>query len=547
MRIRLLLAPLFLTGVAFTAAGQDRAGPNVGANADANAKIQVQARGPIHEAFAQPWEKNPQASEIIKKKPPEPIAEEPPDQKPVGNNVHWIPGYWAFDPGAKDYLWVSGMWRNVPDHRHWVMGYWTEADGGFRWVHGHWAADGEQDVHIVPTPPESQENGPSSPAPDASSFYIPGSWFYTDQGYRWRGGYWSDVRDGYTWNPASYYWTPGGYAFSNGYWDYSPLNRGLMFAPVSFADQSYLGSNFLYRPSYALSPTGMMDNMFVNSGLGSYFFGNYYGSNYSGLGYTPWLGYGANAYDPLYNYLRYSGTNTSLGGLTMAALQSNLQSRLSGQLAAPPVTLADQLRLAAAANPGGATVGTTARNTLLTSLANLATGGSTSANANAGTALGFNNLRFQPLTPDARATYRQNVQQMINRSVELNRMNSALRTSGYAVPRIGAAGNVQGGANVPGVNIPGTNIPGVHIPGVNTGVNGQMHIPGVNTGVSGQGNVPGTTTPGVNVPGVHIPGVNTGVNGQGGVQINPGGFFPNQGGWIPQGNPGRGGRRGDRR
>src|SRR5205823_469126 len=59
--------------------------------------IHVQARGQIHEAFAQPFEAvvNPKA--IIQKKPPDPIREEPPDQRPAGKNVHWIPGYWQWD------------------------------------------------------------------------------------------------------------------------------------------------------------------------------------------------------------------------------------------------------------------------------------------------------------------------------------------------------------------------------------------------------------------------------------------------------------------
>src|ERR1700722_17557757 len=56
--------------------------------------ITVEARGPVHEAFAQPGYVNPQASVVVPKEPPAPIPEEPPDQKPSGN-VQWVPGYWA--------------------------------------------------------------------------------------------------------------------------------------------------------------------------------------------------------------------------------------------------------------------------------------------------------------------------------------------------------------------------------------------------------------------------------------------------------------------
>ena len=64
--------------------------------------IVVQARGPLHEAFAEPFDKDPTPSVIIPKKPPEPIPEEPPDQRPKGENVQWIPGYWAWDDDISD-------------------------------------------------------------------------------------------------------------------------------------------------------------------------------------------------------------------------------------------------------------------------------------------------------------------------------------------------------------------------------------------------------------------------------------------------------------
>src|SRR5215468_6569743 len=94
----------------------------------ANDDISVQARGPIHEAYAQPVDSGATLEQgpILPKKPPDPIPEEPPEQKPEGDNVQWIPGYWAWDADRKDYLWVSGTWRNVPADRKWVPGYWTK-------------------------------------------------------------------------------------------------------------------------------------------------------------------------------------------------------------------------------------------------------------------------------------------------------------------------------------------------------------------------------------------------------------------------------------
>ncbi len=54
------------------------------------------AKGPVHEAFATTAEA-PAETPTVKKQPPEPIEELPPDQKPEGDNVQWIPGYWSWD------------------------------------------------------------------------------------------------------------------------------------------------------------------------------------------------------------------------------------------------------------------------------------------------------------------------------------------------------------------------------------------------------------------------------------------------------------------
>src|SRR5262245_58970743 len=197
MYVRLLLAPIMLVGgTMMIASGQepkvdtqgkadvqgkaqidDPNAPKAGADAQANAKIQVETRGPVHEAFAQPFEKNPKPNKPVAKQPPQPIAEEPPDQRPAGDNVQWIPGYWSWEPEKKDYLWVSGLWRNVPDSRRWVPGHWSGMADGWVYVNGHWAASAEQDLQIVPQPPESRETFQIGQAPGQNSFYIPGTWF----------------------------------------------------------------------------------------------------------------------------------------------------------------------------------------------------------------------------------------------------------------------------------------------------------------------------------------------------------------------------------
>src|SRR5205085_795065 len=82
------------------------------------------ARGPVHEAFA-PLAADPEPTKSIAKRPPAPIEELPPDDKPNGA-VIWISGYWAFDDERNDFLWVSGTWRAPPPGKQWVAGYWRE-------------------------------------------------------------------------------------------------------------------------------------------------------------------------------------------------------------------------------------------------------------------------------------------------------------------------------------------------------------------------------------------------------------------------------------
>src|SRR4051794_5076932 len=76
--------------------------------------VEPQARGPLHEAFAQPVADRVEEPEIAPKEPPPAVEEMPPDQRPEGNNIQWLPGYWDWDEEQETYLWVSGFWRDVP-------------------------------------------------------------------------------------------------------------------------------------------------------------------------------------------------------------------------------------------------------------------------------------------------------------------------------------------------------------------------------------------------------------------------------------------------
>ncbi len=96
--------------------------------------VQVLTRGPVHEAFAETVTFDAEPGIVVPKAPPAAIEELPPDQKPEGANVSWIPGYWAWDDERNDFLWVSGIWRDLPPGRQWLPGYWGKGNNKGRIV-----------------------------------------------------------------------------------------------------------------------------------------------------------------------------------------------------------------------------------------------------------------------------------------------------------------------------------------------------------------------------------------------------------------------------
>ena len=108
--------------------------------------VEVLTRGPVHEAFAETITFDPEPGIVAPKAPPADIEEVPPQQRPAGANVTWIPGYWAWDDERNDFLWLSGIWRALPPGRQWVPGYWGQSRQGFQWTSGYWAdASGQRD------------------------------------------------------------------------------------------------------------------------------------------------------------------------------------------------------------------------------------------------------------------------------------------------------------------------------------------------------------------------------------------------------------------
>jgi hypothetical protein len=324
--------------------------------------LEVRAKGPVHEAFATPAT-DAKPTPIVMQQPPDPIEELPPEEKPAGDNVVWIPGYWHWDEDDQQFIWVSGFWRAVPAGRVWVPGWWRAVSGGWQWVPGFWQTtqiqEGPQgpvaavaDVEYLPEPPPSIEIGPSVPAPFANAFYVPGHWVWRGR-YVWRPGFWWEFRPGWIWIPAHYRWTPLGWVYVAGYWDYPLAVRGVLFAPVVIRPILWRRPAFVYTPIYVVSEPALYGALFVRRGWSCYFFGDYFGPRYTELGFSAWCGRvgpgggfaigfstgRAWGYDPLWSYYSLAYRHQPAWSLHLNTLYLG---RFRGELPRPPVNLVQQ-------------------------------------------------------------------------------------------------------------------------------------------------------------------------------------------------------------
>jgi hypothetical protein len=314
---------------------------------------EVLARGPVHEAFASTVEQ-PTPGEIAPKAPPAPVEELPPDQKPEGDNVQWIPGYWDWDDERADFIWVSGFWRVPPPNHVWVPGSWQQVADGFQWTHGFWQAavpnQTQPEIEYLPQPPAPIEVGPATPAPTETSVYVPGSWVWRTR-YVWRPGFWMPYRPGWVWVPAHFRWTPLGYVFIDGYWDYPLATRGVLFTPMFFRP-TLLRPGFVFTPTYVVAEPVLFGALFVRRGYGSYYFGDYYDARYARGGFQPWCAPALRGsvavvpnrgyfYDPLWSYYQVNHRQSPQWTRNVTSLYAG---RYQGTVARPPHTLAQQNR-----------------------------------------------------------------------------------------------------------------------------------------------------------------------------------------------------------
>lgn len=320
---------------------------------------EVLTRGPVHEAFAETVTFDPEPGFIAPKTPPNPIEEVPPEQRPEGANVAWIPGYWAWDDERNDFLWVSGIWRALPPGRQWVPGYWGRSSQGAQWTSGYWADTQSSEVEYLPEPPATVETGPNVAAPSADQTWLPGTWLWQQNRYAWQPGYWAAGQTDWNWVPSHYVWTPRGYVFVNGYYDYAVARRGVLFAPVYFNSGVHRQPGFSYSPTMAIGPAIFGSHLFLRPSYGHYYYGDYYGSNYATAGFSPWFSFNSSrhGYDPFYAQQRWLHRQDRGWDQN---IQSNFQNLRAHENLRPPRTWADQnTRLTSVNNVNGQNVAIT--------------------------------------------------------------------------------------------------------------------------------------------------------------------------------------------
>jgi len=326
--------------------------------------VEVLTQGPVHEAFAVPIVNDPRAGLVVARRPPDAVEEMPPDQKPSGPNVQWISGYWSWDESRNDFIWISGIWREPPPGRQWVPGYWNPASGGFQWVPGAWIPIGQDGApapqtglnlaqgaaEYLPAPPASLEVGPSGPSPSGDVFWSPGCWFWRQNRYVWRPGFWAAVQPAWVWVPAHYVWTPGGCLFVEGYWDLPLIERGMLFAPVYYAQPVYLRPAYVYTPAITIATPGLVANLFVQPRYNHYCFGDYYDQRFLAAGIFPWFSVTVASgprppafYDPLYTY--YASINVRRDPGWAAHGREAYVQRRDNIAMRPPRTYIEQTRI----------------------------------------------------------------------------------------------------------------------------------------------------------------------------------------------------------
>ena len=230
---------------------------------------------------------------MSRKAPPGPVTERP-AVDPPSPSAEWIEGYWEWDAGRKDFLWVTGTWRVPPPGRFWVNGYWKRDDEGWYRVPGFWSERKTDRLdYRKDGPPKEEPDDPPGEPPGPDCFFIPGHYQPDGDGVAWKKGFWAKSHPGWAWVPAQWVRQPGGWIFQEGYWDRTLEDRGTLFTPAEVDPSARKSNDLTYQPYSTVSPDmyGQLNGAFgrPNSNYDGYpgvYFddtGRYYG--YASYGY----------------------------------------------------------------------------------------------------------------------------------------------------------------------------------------------------------------------------------------------------------------------
>jgi WXXGXW repeat (2 copies) len=69
--------------------------------------------------------------------PPAPVYE----QAPPRDGYVYTPGYWQYDEGRRNHVWVKGEYQAQRRGEHWVAHEWRQENGRYRFNEGRWEKD----------------------------------------------------------------------------------------------------------------------------------------------------------------------------------------------------------------------------------------------------------------------------------------------------------------------------------------------------------------------------------------------------------------------
>jgi hypothetical protein len=249
-----------------------------------DSRLSVLEKGVIHEGFAEPAAHVRGRGVTAPKAPPAPVGELPPEPKPAGEAVKWLPGYWHWDAERSDFVWVCGCYRNVPPDCAWEPGRWKDARGKWAYFPGYWRpAEAKSLPANLPEPPAPKEEVATAPKGNSNAMWAPGVWEYEGGKFEWQPGYWPPAFERMIWQQGQYVAAEGGYAFVPGHWDYPLEERGVLFSPVFFSQAQRERRGWSYRPQVPISfgsasgwgRGGAFDSLSIGPNFNNYYFGDY--------------------------------------------------------------------------------------------------------------------------------------------------------------------------------------------------------------------------------------------------------------------------------